>query len=409
MKKTIIAALMLFGVTGLYAQQPGNQLPKAMTEYERGTKPSETNMLRQEYPRVDPQTRKAYFKFYLPLAHSVTVSVPSDFKGTKDIDGVWTIETDPLPVGFHYYFVTVDGARMTDPNSHAYYGYGLTSGGIEVPEGPEGSYYRFNKDVPHGQVRSLNYYSQTNGTYRHINVYVPASYETGKKRYPVLYLLHGAGGDENAWSELGRAAQILDNLIATGKAKPMLVVMTNGNPNTAAAPGEWDFGMYQPAMGGGGVQLPQAAASMDASFMDVVSFIEKTYRVDKKKASRAICGLSMGGAHSWLTSKLHPSTFDYVGLFSAAYYLSGQRATSLYDQLLKDETVQHQIATLFAQHPSLYWIGIGKTDFLYQQNVDYRRFLDEHGYNYEYMETDGGHIWRNWRIYLTMFVQKIFK
>ena len=147
MKKTLLLALALFATIGLYAQQPGRpQLPKAMTEYEKGTKPSETNRLRQEYPRIDPQTRKAYFKFYLPLAHSVTVSVPNDFKGTKDIDGVWTIETDPLPVGFHYYFVTVDGARLTDPNTYAYYGYGLTAGGIEVPEGPEGNYYRFNKD-----------------------------------------------------------------------------------------------------------------------------------------------------------------------------------------------------------------------------------------------------------------------
>ena len=103
MKKTLLLALALFATIGLYAQQPGRpQLPKAMTEYEKGTKPSETNRLRQEYPRVDPQTRKAYFKFYLPLAHSVTVSVPNDFKGTKDIDGVWTIETDPLPVGFQH-------------------------------------------------------------------------------------------------------------------------------------------------------------------------------------------------------------------------------------------------------------------------------------------------------------------
>ena len=136
MRKTIITTLaLLFAATGIFAQGQGNQLPKAMTDYEKGTYPSETNALRQEYPRVDPQTRKAYFKFYLPLAHSVSVSVPNEFKGTKDIDGVWTIETDPLPVGFHYYFVNVDGARVTDPNSLSYFGYGLNAGGIEVPEG----------------------------------------------------------------------------------------------------------------------------------------------------------------------------------------------------------------------------------------------------------------------------------
>jgi len=223
-------------------------------------------------------------------------------------------------------------------------------------------------------------------------------------------LLHGAGGDENAWSELGRAAQILDNLIAAGKAKPMLVVMTNGNPNTAAAPGEWDFGMYQPAMGGGGVQLPQAAASMDESFMDVVNFIEKNYKVAKNKASRAICGLSMGGGHSFQISKRFPNTFDYVGLFSAAISVGqwGDR-TPLLERMNTNEEYNKQMAALFGAKPKLYWIAIGKTDFLYQQNADLRKWLDSKGYPYTYRETDGGHIWRNWRIYLTEFSQMIFK
>ena len=181
MKTNILIGLALLLASPALLGQ--NLLPKAMTDYEKGTFPSETNVLRAEYPRVDPVTRKAYFKFHLPLAHTVTVNIGNDvFKGTKDIDGVWTIETDPLVVGFHYYFVNVDGGRLTDPNSMSYFGYSLNAGGIEVPEGPEGDYYRFNKNVPHGQIRSLNYYSDINGTYRHVNVYVPASYEKGKKK-----------------------------------------------------------------------------------------------------------------------------------------------------------------------------------------------------------------------------------
>ena len=290
MKKTMIAALMLFGVTGLFAQQPGNQLPKAMTQYEVGTKPSETNRLRQEYPRVDPQTRKAYFKFYLPLAHSVSVSVPNEFKGTKDIDGVWTIETDPLPPGFHYYFVTVDGARLTDPNTYAYYGYGLTAGGIEVPEGPEGNYYRFNKDVPHGQVRSLNYYSKTNGTYRHINVYVPASYEKGKKRYPVLYLLHGS--------------DIRD------------------------VPGKTVSDIY---------------------IDDLVPFIDQTFRTIPNRDNRAMAGLSRGGGQTTSTvfERQQMGKFAWVGLLSGLFRVTDENVKTVFGGVFADPASFNKQMRLF--------------------------------------------------------------
>ena len=151
MKRLILLASVLFlGLTlsGQTRQGAPAVNPK-MTAYEAGTIAPETNVLRAEYPRVDPRTRKAYFKFNLPLAHSVSVTVGNDtFKGTKDVDGIWTIETSPLVVGFHYYFVTVDGARLTDPNSKSYFGYTLNAGGIEVPEGPEGDYYRFDRNVP---------------------------------------------------------------------------------------------------------------------------------------------------------------------------------------------------------------------------------------------------------------------
>ncbi|MGX8683280.1 MAG: alpha/beta hydrolase, partial [Bacteroidales bacterium] len=285
MRKTIITTLaLLFAATGIFAQGQGNQLPKAMTDYEKGTYPSETNALRQEYPRVDPQTRKAYFKFYLPLAHSVSVSVPNEFKGTKDIDGVWTIETDPLPVGFHYYFVNVDGARVTDPNSLSYFGYGLNAGGIEVPEGSEGDYYRFNKDVPHGQIRSLKYYSQVNGTWRHINVYVPASYETGKKRYPVLYLLHGSGENEQGWVDQGHVDFILDNMIANKEAEEMIVVVMSGDMH------------YTPT-----IRNVEGKTVADIYVNDLVPFIDKTFRTIPNRDNRAMAGLSRGGMQTTLT------------------------------------------------------------------------------------------------------------
>ncbi len=354
------------------------------------------------------------FRLHAPKA--ITVQLTGDcvdgvVNMKEDSLGVWSYTTGKLEPELYSYSFIVNGMRMLDP-SNIYQNRDVATWTsifiVSDKKGDRGDLYSVNK-VPHGNVSKVWYESPTLKLTRRMTVYTPAGYDKGKN-YPVLYLLHGAGGDENAWSELGRAAQILDNLIAAGKAKPMLVVMTNGNPNTAAAPGEWDFGMYQPAMGGGGVQLPQAAASMDESFMDVVNFIEKNYKVAKNKASRAICGLSMGGGHSFQISKRFPNTFDYVGLFSAAVSVGqwGDR-TPLLERMNTNEEYNKQMAALFGAKPKLYWIAIGKTDFLYQQNADLRKWLDSKGYPYTYRETDGGHIWRNWRIYLTEFSQMIFK
>ncbi|MCD8194237.1 MAG: esterase, partial [Tannerellaceae bacterium] len=214
-----------------------------------------------------------------------------------------------------------------------------------------------------------------------------------------FYLLHGMGGDENAWSELGRTAQILDNLIAQGKAKPMIVVMTNGNAALEAAPGESSLGYVAPNM-----QLPKTMdGSFETSFPEIVNFIDKNYRTIKNKQNRAIAGLSMGGFHSLHISKQYPDLFNYIGLFSAAVIPpDGNAQSPVYEHLEEKLKVQ------FAKKPALYWIAIGNTDFLYQANVDYRQLLDEKGYPYEYYETGEGHIWKNWRIYLTEFVPKLF-
>ena len=224
--------------------------------------------------------------------------------------------------------------------------------------------------------------------------------------------MHGSGGDENPWSELGRAAQILDNLIATGKAKPMIVVMPNGNPNCQAAPGEWSFGMYTPGFrdGGTGPTAP-AAATIPASFMDIVKYVDSNYRTIKKREGRAVCGLSMGGGHTFAISLLYPTTFDYYGLFSAGLHLGKDFNMNqpFSEQIKNDADFAGQSSRPFGSKPKLYWMGMGKTDFLYQSTVDLRNYWDTKGYKYEYVETDGGHIWRNWRIYLTMFAQRIFK
>ena len=327
----------------------------------------------------------------------------------KEQNGVWTYTTPRLAPELYSYSVRVNGLSILDP-SNVYVNRDIASLTsifiVSDAKGDKGDLYRVN-EVPHGDVAKVWYDSPTLKMKRRMTVYTPAGYDKGKN-YPVLYLLHGAGGDEDAWTTLGRAAQIMDNLIATGKAKPMLIVMPNGNTNCQAAPGEWSKGMYTPSFLGS-LDTP-AVASMDESFPDIVKYVESHYKVAKGKKNRAICGLSMGGGHSFATSKRYPDMFNYVGLFSAGLHISGdQQGKSFYQMLQENKTVQGELAKLFAGKPALYWIAIGKTDFLYAQNADLRRYFDEKGYPYEYLETEGGHIWRNWRIYLTEFAQKVFK
>ena len=355
------------------------------------------------------------FNLFAPKA--VKVEVTGDFLPeqsnvaalTEGPNGVWSYTTGKLAPEMYSYTFNIDGMTGVKDPANVYVNRDIISFTnifiVSEEKGDKGDLYRVN-EVPHGNLSKVWYNSPTLKMQRRMTVYTPAGYDKGKN-YPVMYLLHGAGGDENAWSELGRAAQIMDNLIATGKAKPMIVVMPNGNTDCQAAPGEWSRGMYQPSFMGSVNQRP--IATMDESFMDIVKYIESHYKVAKGKKNRAICGLSMGGGHSFATSKRYPDAFNYVGLFSAGLNIGGERNKSFYELLQQNKEVQQQLSRLFSAKPALYWIAIGKTDFLYQQNADLRRYLDEKGYKYEYVETEGGHIWRNWRIYLTMFAQKIFK
>ena len=359
------------------------------------------------------------FNLFAPKA--IKVEVTGDFlpepNRTAEMkegkNGVWSYTTDKLAPEMYSYNFNIDGLTGVKDPANIYVNRDIVSFTnifiVSNEKGDKGDLYKVN-EVPHGNLSKVWYNSPTLKMQRRMTVYTPAGYDKGGK-YPVLYLLHGAGGDENAWSELGRATQILDNLIATGKAKPMIVVMPNGNPNCQAAPGEWSFGMYTPGFrnSGTGPKEP-AVASIPESFMDIVNYIDSHYRTIKKREGRAICGLSMGGGHTFHVSLHYPKTFDYYGLFSAALHLDNSPSeASFAKQIENSPTFAQQSANLFGSKPKLYWMGMGKTDFLYNSTVDLRNYWDTKGYGYEYVETDGGHIWRNWRIYLTMFAQKLFK
>ena len=318
----------------------------------------------------------------------------------KDAKGLWTYTTKtPLKPELYQYNMVVDGVKVADPSNVYVLRDVANVASIFFIDGGQADLYKVN-NVPHGTVSKIWYDSPTAGTTRRCTVYTPADYETSREKYPVLYLLHGMGGDEQAWSELGRAVQILDNLIAEGKAEPMIVVMTNGNISQEAAPGETSEGFKTPTM-----MLPKTMdGNFETAFPDVIKFVEHTYRVQSDKNHRAIAGLSMGGFHSLYISINNPDTFGYVGLFSAA--VDKQQSGGVISVY---ENRNQKIDKFFSKSPKLFWIGIGSTDFLYQSNVDLRKYLDSKHYKYTYMETEGGHIWRNWRIYLSEFVQKLFK
>ncbi|MBQ6062238.1 MAG: esterase [Prevotella sp.] len=331
-----------------------------------------------------------------------TYDTPGVVDLVKDDKGVWSYTSEPLKPELYTYNMIVDGVKILDPlNVYNIRDINNLFSVLLIGGDDPADLYRVNK-VAHGTVSKVWYESPTAGLTRRLTVYTPAGYETSGKDYPVFYLLHGIGGDENAWSELGRAAQIMDNLIAQGKAEPMLVVMTNGNISQEACPGETSEGFKVPTM-----MLPKTMeGSFETAFPDVVKFIEKTYRVKKDKAHRAIAGLSMGGFHSLFISINNPDLFDYIGLFSAAVDRQ-QNSQGGFPNIYENRN--GKIDVLFSKNPKLFWIGIGKTDFLFKNNNDLRAYLDSKKHKYTYLETDGGHIWRNWRIYLTEFTQKIFK
>lgn len=353
------------------------------------------------------------FNFYDPAAQQV--SVVGDFEEirynslsmTKQDNGVWTVTTAPLAPELYSYSLNVDGQRIIDPaNSYVNRDISTLSNIFIVTKSKDdkGDLYSVH-DVPHGTMSRVWYDSPTLGQQRRMTIYLPPTYD-GLKRFPVMYLLHGHGGDETAWTDLGRTSQIMDNLIAEGKCVPMIVVMPNGNPSCNAAPGWWHEGMYTPD--GNAFNERGAKSTMEESFMDIVNFVDSHYCTIPERSARAVTGLSMGGGHTFGISRLFPEIFDYYGLQSAACRMPREMLPSTPNSKLYED-FDGQMARLFGSKPKLYWIAIGKEDFLMDMNTELRKYLDKHQYSYEYYENDGGHIWRNWRIYLTMFAQKLFK
>lgn len=381
-KVTLIAfAIILFAET---SAQPGRT---AQAEpLPEGFKPASTNTFISNYPAVNPQTRQAIFRVVAPEAKSVQLQLGGNHDMKKDEKGIWWITTDSLVVGFHYYAIAIDGVPVMDRGSEAFFGSNWESSGIEIPEGQEGDYYRFNKNIPHGQIRSIEHWSDINGLERHINVYVPADYEKNRKeRYPVLYLVHGWGEDENGWSIQGHMANIMDGLIASGKAVPMIVVMPSGDIKTNS-------------------DIRTASGNISDIFVkDLIPFIDNIFRTYTDSEHRAMAGLSRGGAQTCNTVFSNMDKFAWMGAFSGFFGFRGNTTVeTAYNGVFKD-------AAAFNNQIKLLYISIGTEERMGAKEAF--ETLKNHGIkNIVYFESPGtAHEWLTWRRSLNDFVPRLFK
>ncbi len=338
---------------------------------------------------------KITFKVHSPEARSVAINgswmgwgeTAALEKGAEDI---WSITVGPLESSMYHYNFLIDGVSAIDPkNPHALRDGVRYASMLMVPgKGSE----RFEvKDVPHGALSKVWYESPSLDLYRRMYVYTPPGYADSNEAYPVLYLLHGGGGDEDAWTSLGRANYILDNLIASGESKPMIIVMTNGNAfqtsslHTAPDAPEITRETFM-----------QYAGMFEKSLVeDVVPYIESHYRVKTGKANRAVAGLSMGGMHTITASIEYPDVFGYIGVFSSGIFQPNP------DQEAK-------FAALKQSGINKYWVACGKDDFLMESNVRLLDMLKKTGIEHDYFESEGGHTWANWRSYLSRFAPMLF-
>ncbi|WP_303921392.1 esterase [Draconibacterium sediminis] len=354
------------------------------------------------------------FRLYSENAQSVAVNgswmeFGQNLEMKKGDDGVWSAKTAALePSMYHYNFI-LDGVSIIDPRNPKALRDGTRYASTLIIPGEASEVFQVN-DVPHGAITKVWYDSPTLKLNRRMYVYTPPGYAKSKEKYPVLYLLHGGGGDEDAWSSLGRANYILDNLIAEGKAKPMIVVMTNGNAEQSASVTDWSklpdaSQSFGPGANGNEQEIIDGMTKFPNSLVnDVIPYIEKHYKVIANSENRAIAGLSMGCLQTQITAMSNPGLFQYVGCFSLGIHfntpfdlISNNILIPAYDQHL--ETMKNK----------LFYVGCGKDDFCYEGVQTLLKKLDEHNFECVYNETEGGHTWANWRIYLADYAPRLFK
>jgi enterochelin esterase-like enzyme len=349
--------------------------------------PASSNIRSARYPQILPDNR-VVFKIKAADAQKVQVDLGKKYDLTKDAEGFWSVTTDTISEGFHYYSLVIDGVALADPSSETFYGMGRMAAGIEIPS-KNGAFYAL-KDVPHGEVRIKRYYSTVFNAWRRFYIYTPAGYDAyATEKYPVLYLLHGGGEDERGWATQGKTDLILDNLIAEGKAKPMLVVMTDGN------------------VGGGGIANfgERTLQQFESELKQVIiPFVEKNYRAKTDSKDRVLAGLSMGGLQTLYAGIRNNAMFSYLGVFSSGWFANNTTLSDPQYAFMK----QHA-ATINSNIKQL-WVSMGgKEDIAHNNCKVMLSKFDEMKINYTYSEYPGGHTWPVWRNNLYQFAPLLFK
>ena len=361
------------------------------------SKPATSNLMNSRYPRVYPDGRVA-FRLAAPNATKVQLAGAITEKSvdmTKAEDGAWTVTIAPPPVGFHYYWFTVDGLQVNDSGSDTFFGWGRPTSGIDLPK--EGEDFYCPKDVPHGQVRMQWYFSKATGAWRRAMVYTPPDYDLNPStRFPVLYLQHGAGEDETGWTKQGHANFILDNLLAQNKAKPMIVVMDKGY---AYRPGEQAEGRRP-----GGLSSSELPPSTFETVIveEVIPMIDRTFRTLSDRDHRAMAGLSMGSRQTMQVTLRNLDKFSWIGLFSDAT-VSGDLDTG-YNGVFKN-------ADEFNKRVHLLWIGAGTAETrLIDSLKTSDDLLNKRGIKHVIFTSEGtAHEWHSWRRHFNDFAPRLFQ
>ncbi len=374
-----LLSLILFTVAGVSLFTMNAQFHHTPDESALPGKRGILNVRSAAYPRLLPDNRME-FKVKAPDAKKVQIDLGKKYDLTRNAEGEWHGITEPLTPGFHYYFLIIDGMQVADPASESFYGCSMNSSGVEIPY-PDGDKRFYIADVPHGDIRMKRYFSTTAGDWRRAYIYCPPGYDTSTESYPVLYLQHGGGEDERGWATQGLTDVIMDNLIAQGKATPMLIVMADGN--------SIDF--------------------EKELLNDVIPMTEQNFRVKPGRDNRALAGLSMGGIQTLNIGIPNLDKFSHLGVFSSGWFANpnpfgvSMDSEKYYDMLKANKDDYNDKLKVF-------WLSMGgKEDIAYENCRVMRDRFDKIGIKYDYFETPGGHTWPVWRESLYNFAPLIFK
>lgn len=359
----------------------------SFSKYPVAGAPAPSNIRNAAYPQITTDSR-VIFNIKAPEAQKIQIDLGKKYDLVKDNDGIWKITTDSISEGFHYYSLLIDGVAVADPASQTFYGMGRMASGIEIPFSG-GAYYAM-QNVPHGDIRIKKYFSAVTRSWRQFYIYTPPAYDSAvNNSYPVLYILHGGGEDETGWAKQGKTDLILDNLIAAGKARPMLVVMMDGNMSGGgiAGFGERSLQLFER-------ELKEA----------VMPFVEKNYRIAKGSANTALAGLSMGGLQTLYAGIKNTDHFAYLGVFSSGWWANQPALSNQQYEFMKNN------ASFINNNLKQLWIAMGgKEDIAYNNCQIMLAKFKELNIAHTYTEYPGGHTWPVWRNNLYNFAQLLFK